>query len=1273
MYRFLKTQYASLPNVYFLSKGAPVDQLRLCSFSIWFIKKRCYGTTIHDAEVHYTVKKKSRIKRKYAELLEVTNEVTSNKKAAVKKLNASDLSLLANLPDVTLDKLHKINDSNVKEKRNKKNIKTNKCVGSSNNISSIGKYTNVAVDSAIFNDSEKGDNILNNEINYNCEDHVLYAGNSSFSSMLDMEHGEKIDEYGKSTSIINEDEVNEEELLKDKKNIKRRRKSEIKEDKKPPMVVPKNRPKKVFSEHTTNIMVAQMDALIACKMYTKAQQILKFVIKNCRIMSSTACQDMCNLLLDAYCSEKDLKKVLGIYDLMIKNSLITPQTYANVIIFIGTIENKAYQRELFEKMESDMTNNDISFNDIFNKAKFKLCQSEELLKTIQLFRPEYQPEYIMPELSYDSKLLNVSNMNSYKSPVEGVVSLEQLNNFLEAQIKQERQCIVLVESIEKFNKENNSTVLNSKQKVAALESYWEKVILEAFKTNLVYLEQKEHSFKPSALILSPFLKVLPPEHYSKLILQEIRNLVRGSEFFTPPLSILHGHLGFSIYKQYEVQTKEKNGVLDKTIDIYMKYFNWHMRTGRFDDKMIANNRAVWQKLTYENQHYGASLDTEYVTWPYPVIINIGKFLYNIIINEIKINVDNQAIDSLKYSTQTRETPAFYTLFRNKGKLMVEQVKPHPILCKVYKDAQSNLLTFDATIIPSLCPPRPWTSINTGGYVISKVDFVRTPHFAKNKQRRSLESVPANHLYPAYDSLNQLGSVPWKINTAVLDILIEVFQNGGSVKLNVPQPPSVLTENVQSEDKHMYSKEKTYLRQKKNEMYSLWCDCLYKLSLANHFRNNIFWLPHNLDFRGRVYPIPPHLTHLGSDLARSILIFAQGKPLGSQGLDWLKIHTINLTGLKKREPIINRLKFANENIDKIVDSAERPLTGDMWWTDSDEPWQTLASCMEVAKAIKSPNPEKYISSFPVHQDGSCNGLQHYAALGKDQIGAESVNLHPADTPQDVYSVVANMIDEIRAKDAERGLKVAQTLEGHIKRKVIKQTIMTTVYGVTKYGAKLQILRQLKDMENFPQESVWEASTYLAFKTFETLRTMFTSARTIQDWFTNCAYLISSVFGEQVEWVTPLGFPVIQPYCRLQKCPVKNMEPQLVGKVDTLKQRNAFPPNFIHSLDSSHMMLTSIFCEQAGITFMSVHDCFWTHPSTINIMNKICREQFVALHSQPILEDLSNYLNTRYLDKRNFSIEMLTDKEKENAINYFNQVPKKGSFDLQNVLKSTYFFS
>ena len=71
-------------------------------------------------------------------------------------------------------------------------------------------------------------------------------------------------------------------------------------------------------------------------------------------------------------------------------------------------------------------------------------------------------------------------------------------------------------------------------------------------------------------------------------------------------------------------------------------------------------------------------------------------------------------------------------------------------------------------------------------------------------------------------------------------------------------------------------------------------------------------------------------------------------------------------------------------------------------------QTLACCKELANAVRHPNPSEYVSHFPVHQDGSCNGLQHYAALGRDELGAIEVNLHPSSSPQDVYSGVAALV-------------------------------------------------------------------------------------------------------------------------------------------------------------------------------------------------------------------------------------------------------------------------
>ncbi|XP_014613955.1 PREDICTED: DNA-directed RNA polymerase, mitochondrial isoform X2 [Polistes canadensis] len=1315
MYRFLKTtQCISFQNIYLLPTQSSINRLPLCSFckvqhrnapsTIWFINKCYFRTTINDAEVRINVKKKSRIRRKYAELLEgtvvfiynhllfiyenyfilliyyililVTDQVTSNKKAAVKKLNAGHLSFLVNQPDLTLDKLHKINNNHLHEKHNKRNLNTSSTTDIKNDIAIIEDQINFSTDIDPYdldtNSNEKS-TIYEDFKESNVYDHGSFIKSSHISNTFNTEEFiEKIENDNKSASNICKDKIKD-RSSEDKFNIKKMlKKNKTKNIKK---IIKNSCPKKHTENSSTDIIsqmiLAQIDVCLSCKILERVPKLLKYFMKKVDHESPTAIRNACNLILDYYSSDGNVMKVLNVYDLMINNSITPdPQTYAAVFELIGKMTNNNHKADLFHKMQSNMVNNGISFDDIFNKSKFKLNQSENILKTIQLFKPDYQPEYIKPQMSYNCNLLkDIDKLNSRKNPAEGVLSLEQLRNSLKMQIEQENKYLLSIKSVENFHSVDNNKLLHYKEKLSDLESSWKEIALKAFERNLKYLEQQELDLKPHKFALYPFLKILPKEQYVDLILQEIRNLSQNSQSYSLTVTLLSVKLGHLVFREYEIFMKEKNGILDKSIDVYNKYLNWYSQTDFSDTKDAVNGRTVWNKLIYENQHHGPSIDKECVEWPYHVLLNIGKFLYKIIINDIKINGDNQSINSL-----TRQKPAFYTVFRNKGKCLVEQVKPHPILCKLYKDAQSNILTFEATLIPSLCPPRPWISINSGGYALLKTNFVRTPFYAKARQIQLLENIPSSQLYPAFDNLNQLSSIPWKVNTQVLDIVIKVFQEGGSIKLDVPQPPSILSSTddlIENEDLKdvCTSKTRLQLKKKKEEMYSLWCDCLYKLSLANHFRNRIFWLPHNLDFRGRVYPVAPHLTHLGSDLARSILIFAQGKPLGPNGLDWLKIHTVNLTGLKKRENLKERLKFANENIDKIIDSAENPLTGDMWWAESDEPWQTLASCMEIVKALKSPNAEKYISSFPVHQDGSCNGLQHYAALGRDQIGAASVNLQPSDKPQDVYSVVVNMVEKIRSKDAEDGVQIAKILEGYLTRKIIKQTVMTTVYGVTKYGARLQIMKQMKDLENFPMEHCWEASTYLTYKTFDSLRTMFESARTIQDWFTNCAYIISTIFDEPIEWKTPLGFQVLQPYVKFKS----NNQNLPVLKIDTLKQRNSFPPNFIHSLDSSHMMLTSLFCERAGITFMSVHDCFWTHPCTIDIMNKICREQFVALHSEPILDDLSKYIYEKYLRDSDTLLKTFTTKEIEYLTHTFNSVPEKGSFNLNNVLKSVYFFS
>lgn len=242
------------------------------------------------------------------------------------------------------------------------------------------------------------------------------------------------------------------------------------------------------------------------------------------------------------------------------------------------------------------------------------------------------------------------------------------------------------------------------------------------------------------------------------------------------------------------------------------------------------------------------------------------------------------------------------------------------------------LTFDSYVMPMLCPPVPWTSPKSGAYLLTPTKLMRATDGAIQHQLL-LEKSRDEDLHAVLDSLNQVGNCPWKINKPLLDIIISIFNDKGSDKLCVPPPLSEAPEipRFNPHDPSYTQIEKAYMKRqgvkakkKVAEMHSLRMDALYKLSIANHMRDEIFWFPHNMDFRGRTYPRPPYFNHLGSDVTRALLVFAEGRPLGPKGLDWLKIHLVNLTGLKKRSSLAGRLEYAESIMEDILDSADHPL-------------------------------------------------------------------------------------------------------------------------------------------------------------------------------------------------------------------------------------------------------------------------------------------------------------------------------------------------------------
>ena len=648
------------------------------------------------------------------------------------------------------------------------------------------------------------------------------------------------------------------------------------------------------------------------------------------------------------------------------------------------------------------------------------------------------------------------------------------------------------------------------------------------------------------------------------------------------------------------------------------------------------------------------LDEAKVIWPQSIRAKVGSVLISLLINVAKVPVEGT--DPITNQKVYGEAPAFSHSYQYHNGIKLGVIRIHPALTRQL-NGDKMIASVQPQLLPMLVKPRPWISNKSGGYYYSQSNLIRTKD--SPEQSAYIEAASKSHaIDPVYDGLNVLGETSWTVNERMFDVISQVW-NKGAPFLEIPgiqHAVQYLPRPASDADPSVVNKWKEKNREIANEFASnrsMRCDMNYKLEIARAFLGEKFYFPHNMDFRGRAYPLSPHFNHLGNDMSRSLLTFWKGKRLGADGLRWMKVHLANLYGVNK-VPIEGRVQFVEDHMEEIKDAVENPLkSGDQWWLKADKPWQTLATCFELVEALKMDNPEDFISHQPVHQDGTCNGLQHYAALGGDMVGASQVNLIPDVKPNDVYMHVA---DIVRANLKERlktdpNDEMAKFFVENLNRKIVKQTVMTHVYGVTLVGATLQIDKQIHSMIGDKKKSL-EYAGYLAKAVFAGIRQSFHGAHLIQDWLGECCTRISKSirldvdkksllknnkpdFMTSIIWTTPLGLPIVQPYREISKKQVDTnlqtvfiSDPFAVNQINARRQKAGFPPNFIHSLDASHMLMSASKCRRDGLEFASVHDSYWTHAADIPIMNKNLREQFVALHEVDLIERLKDEFDERY---------------------------------------------
>lgn len=642
----------------------------------------------------------------------------------------------------------------------------------------------------------------------------------------------------------------------------------------------------------------------------------------------------------------------------------------------------------------------------------------------------------------------------------------------------------------------------------------------------------------------------------------------------------------------------------------------------------------------------------------------------------------------------------------KKKRHYKYVIPTKELITWIDNMNEKLEVMQPLFLPMVCQPKEWTGVFEGGYISP---YLKRNKLVKNNSKEYLQKLQTASMPLVYEAINHLQNTQWQVNKRVLDVVKALWEEGRAVAelpdredeplIPFPYPDREKDTVWNEEEIEVVKKWKrdTYEIHKRNvQKRSVRLLVSNIIRIATQFEKyESIYFPYQMDFRGRLYPIPVLLQPQGSDLAKGLLHFAQGKPIDSNSIKWLQIHGANVFGYDK-ESYDKRIEWTRAREQDILSYVQNPLLN-RGWTQADKPFQFLAFCFEYSDYLN--NPDTFRTHIPIQLDGTCNGLQHYSALLRDEIGGKTVNLLNSDKPNDIYATVAHKLEEKLNVIKNNGdfihhnngslsnngnnkfdnSNLAKSwLTLGINRKLTKRPVMVLPYGGTLLSCREYIQEYLTDNYslNFiwkhfgygdnPNDCAFKVSSWLSKYLWQSIQDTLKSAIVGMDYLKKVARIVSKK-QPYIEWLTPAGLLVHQAYKARKH---KEIKTELFGSIlkvnvnidqetpDIQRQLNGICPNFIHSLDAACLMLYLVKCKQAGIEgFMTVHDCYGTYAADTNMSAKLLRESFVEIYRQPILE--------------NFTQDVLSELEVNEAD--LPQLPQKGSLDIEDVLHSDYFFN
>lgn len=736
-----------------------------------------------------------------------------------------------------------------------------------------------------------------------------------------------------------------------------------------------------------------------------------------------------------------------------------------------------------------------------------------------------------------------------------------------------------------------------------------------------------------------YLQGIDPTQAAYLALRAAVNGASG----LAPLTAVAGNVASAIKDHADLLTLagEKPGLYRKVMDQVSKATTARHRSGVL-------------------RHVQRKYNPKALTWSTQDCIALGTKLVELI-------ADTTGIIELKKMTEGRHHTVFKVAFTEQAAAWFEA-------------AHAKCALLQPLHLPMIAPPRPWRTPYSGGYL---GDAIRLK-LVKTRSRGHLDELGSVDMPMVYDAVNAVQATPWRINTRVLDVVEALQAQGGNVAglprrsdLPVPPLPHEIARDVDlrtlpldmQEDFKVWKARAARVHEANALARSERVVVAQKLWIANKFREEAaIYFPHTLDFRGRIYPVASYVNPQGDDLGKGLLEFGEGKPLGEDGGFWLAVHLANLFGVDKVS-FEERVAWVEANEERILASALEPLD-EGFWMEADSPFCALAACFDWAGFKMSGSA--HVSHLPIAMDGSCSGLQHFSAMLRDPVGGAQVNLVPSPKPADVYSRVAERAQVL--SDSSAG-EMTSVWKGKVCRKIAKQPTMTMCYSVTKLGVLKQIHSTLEslDRENggrYLNGDVdnWTAAKFMADLVWQAIGETVVAARAAMDWL-QLAAKVTSAAGIPIRWTTPAGLPILQEYREVEGDLVAvhwggqrirltiNKEGTALAR---RRQASGIAPNFVHSMDSAHLMRTTVLAVENNVTsFAMIHDSFGTHAADTSTLNAALRHAFVEQYRPDVLREFAEELR-----------EQLAAADPSAVL---PDPPPLNSLDLEAVLDSDFFFA